>query len=713
MLCAACVWMFQEPSGKGTHHHSYDNLAKAAELGCKICIYLQLLRERLGPDEEAEKNHPITTYSFRRWGASFRAASQGAVKLQSPASWLNNPFQSRLDDMQLHISKPGPPPQWWQDFLETVSCDLMTEPWKVREDNFGTRPVSESTGDPSVMELGLEWLETCRNSHAQCEAVDETRQPGYYPSRLLDVGTLESNILRLLITEVEPPAQGHRYATLSHCWGNASFIQLTAENVASLNTEIPPECLPQSFTDAIITCRRLRIRYLWIDSLCILQSGPGSNEDWQFHVGAMNVIYANCVLNLSIAHASSPEQGAFVTRNPSYIKTTCVYAPLMEGISWRSNHVSAHKKKRAKKPWDPASCSLVTIFVSGYNNLDEPSEPFLHRDWAGCDFASSLSNQPLSKRGWVFQERLMAPRMLSFGKDRIYWQCDERVLNEYLPHGLPGSGDMYDLHPRPPFTLADTVLRKQPPPMLTKEKSAYLYKSWYLLVDYYSETDLTYPEKDKLAAIAAIAGRYDRIVPGKYCAGIFTEPDMLLGFLWVSPRVVIRAEAPIASFIGAAGIILDPERSPEYRAPTWSWASVDGRVKYNMLVNANKKRPWERWQTLASVEGVSIELREPRNPYGQVLSAEVVINGVLLRGFRLNKNLVRLGLIKPYVGLEELVGLCLLEIKQDIHFTLCGIVLLHIGSNTYQRKGHFWIYGPQDGSRLPIEDLEKATVKII
>ena len=37
------------------------------------------------------------------------------------------------------------------------------------------------------------------------------------------------------------------------------------------------------------------------------------------------------------------------------------------------------------------------------------------------------ANFPLFKRGWVFQERLLAPRVLHFGRQELWWECLERV----------------------------------------------------------------------------------------------------------------------------------------------------------------------------------------------------------------------------------------------------------------------------------------------
>ncbi|KAF1934192.1 uncharacterized protein M421DRAFT_88203 [Didymella exigua CBS 183.55] len=94
--------------------------------------------------------------------------------------------------------------------------------------------------------------QTCQTHHSWCRALDEQRQQNYFPSRILDVGTIQSGEIRLIITEIEPPDQDHRCTALSHCLGNnPSSIQLTTENATLLNSDIPPACLSQSFLDAV------------------------------------------------------------------------------------------------------------------------------------------------------------------------------------------------------------------------------------------------------------------------------------------------------------------------------------------------------------------------------------------------------------------------------------------------------------------------------
>ncbi|KAF1830317.1 heterokaryon incompatibility, partial [Decorospora gaudefroyi] len=83
-----------------------------------------------------------------------------------------------------------------------------------------------------------------------------------------------------------------QYATLSHCWGNAKALRLTAASFRDLSTGVAISELAKIFQDAIFTARSLGIGLLWIDSLCILQD---SEEDWQGESAVMSEIYRNGV----------------------------------------------------------------------------------------------------------------------------------------------------------------------------------------------------------------------------------------------------------------------------------------------------------------------------------------------------------------------------------------------------------------------------------
>jgi len=61
------------------------------------------------------------------------------------------------------------------------------------------------------------------------------------------------------------------YTCLSHCWGTAQFIQTTVDTLAQFKDTIAWDDLPKTFQDAIDVTHQLGIKYIWIDSLCILQ----------------------------------------------------------------------------------------------------------------------------------------------------------------------------------------------------------------------------------------------------------------------------------------------------------------------------------------------------------------------------------------------------------------------------------------------------------
>ncbi|CAI0651642.1 unnamed protein product [Colletotrichum noveboracense] len=70
--------------------------------------------------------------------------------------------------------------------------------------------------------------------------------------------------------------------------------------------------LSQTFRDAVITSRALGVRYLWIDSLYIIQD---SKYDWKFEVQRMCQYYTNSLMTISEVSSAGGEGGLFAT-NP-------------------------------------------------------------------------------------------------------------------------------------------------------------------------------------------------------------------------------------------------------------------------------------------------------------------------------------------------------------------------------------------------------------
>lgn len=224
------------------------------------------------------------------------------------------------------------------------------------------------------------WMNVCLTEHEQCK---KHTQPHWYPTRLLQLGELKIKV----ILPAEEDDLGP-YVALSYSWGsNPQFLRLTASNIQQLRTGIPYTDLPTAFQEAIQLIKCLSISYLWIDSLCIIQSGAGSTEDWCFEATRMQDIYSNCVLNISLSQAAHPMQ-------------SCLRESCLDAIP-------------------PFEIPTRKIF-SGNDNANR-SHIIVYRDY----YQYTLYEQPLGRRAWALQEWLLAQRVLSFGLGQVFWDCPQ------------------------------------------------------------------------------------------------------------------------------------------------------------------------------------------------------------------------------------------------------------------------------------------------
>lgn len=333
------------------------------------------------------------------------------------------------------------------------------------------------TSDPAVAKLVRSWLQNCCQTHKYC-CLDQ--DPAYRPPRLLHI---TPSGVRLVDGRQCPEGSG--WTTLSHCWGrNPTFLRLTASNLSSFQEGIPMRDLPRTFHDAVVLCECIGSQFLWIDSLCILQAGDGSKQDWLHHTNAMRAIYRNAQLNIAAEWAESSSAGLFKSRHPA-----CVDRPL---IMFRAGSL--------KGAWK------LTL---------------------DSEFGSPSSNAPLRKRGWVVQERMLSPRIVRFCSDFVRWQCRESLFHrsERYPDG------------HAPVATYPKVLRLPYPSVA--EKQALLtneaYRSFVDVAHLYSHTALTYPDLDKFPAFAGLAEHYSLLFKDQYIAG-FLKGHLPRALGWVRDR---------------------------------------------------------------------------------------------------------------------------------------------------------------------------------
>lgn len=253
-----------------------------------------------------------------------------------------------------------------------------------------------------------------------------------------------------LCEDAEVPV-GDRYITLSHCWGTLEHIRLTKSTLSSFKKKIAWESLSRTFQDAVVITRNLDVKWLWIDSLCIIQD---SLEDWTIESKNMQSIYANAFCNISAADAKDGTEGCFRSRNPLAIQ------PCKIMLDGKTRYV------RDSGSWD--------------SNIDLYS---------------------INSRAWVMQERLLSPRILYYTKDQIIWECREGLASEALPMILPRRNVSASLFNDLIYNWSSGDTERGP--ALSNDD---IRKAWNLLVSRYSRCLLT-RESDKLMALEGLTSR--------------------------------------------------------------------------------------------------------------------------------------------------------------------------------------------------------------
>ena len=279
--------------------------------------------------------------------------------------------------------------------------------------------------------------------------------------------------------------------------------------------------LPKTFQDAVYVTRKFGIQYLWIDSLCIIQD---SKEDWDLESSLMTFVYGGCLLNIAAASSNDCTGGIFQNRPPSYLG---------------SCFISVESQNDA--------------FMSYYQLWDKDIWP------------TEIETAKLNTRAWVMQERMLSPRTLAFGKTQVFWECRCKRASEEFPSEYPI--ELFEKRhrdfkqPRLQEKLKTHAVNHHADSRLGDDHIMRLSLAWHNLVMLYSRKDISF-EQDKLVAISGLADLFAQQMGTDYFAGLW-KSTLLKDLLWE-----VDADKSVRN------------RPLDYRAPSWSWASVKCPVKY-------------------------------------------------------------------------------------------------------------------------------------
>lgn len=242
-------------------------------------------------------------------------------------------------------------------------------------------------GGATHFTLLREWLRACDED---CECYKNHTQQRLLPTRVLDVGNQKDQ--KPLLHETADGEEG-RYIALSHRWGNPTETEKAkfctyACNIEERRRGIDFNSLPKTFRDAMTVARELGVRYLWIDSMCIIQpheNCPCESTDWVVESMKMEQYYSSAYCTVAADSAEGSNDGLFQTRRDR----RCVRLPNQE---------------------DPAVylCEVID------------------------DFDRDVDKGVLNQRGWVFQERALSCRTIHYTKTQTYWECGKRIRCETL-----------------------------------------------------------------------------------------------------------------------------------------------------------------------------------------------------------------------------------------------------------------------------------------
>lgn len=189
----------------------------------------------------------------------------------------------------------------------------------------------------------------------------------------------------------------------------------------------------------------------------------------------------------------------------------------------------------------------------------------------------------LGSRGWPLQENILSPRTLHIGAQQLFWSCQMSYCSEGSPvpddlvHGQNGGSIKLSF-----LTFTTELLRNSVDAELSR--TDYLLQSWYKIVSDYVKRSLSFTE-DLFPAIAAVAEEVHLQTGLSYRAGLW-EQDIHKSLLWYTNQ--------------------DGKLAPSYRAPSWSWASLDLRDTEDIYGIVNL---WDFETIESNIEHLEFHLR--------------------------------------------------------------------------------------------------------
>ncbi|KAI1482647.1 HET-domain-containing protein [Daldinia eschscholtzii] len=412
------------------------------------------------------------------------------------------------------------------------------------------------------------WISECIATHDFCDSSEIPQ----LPKRVVDVDS-DSKIIRL----VEPGDVRSKYLCLSHCWGLEQIITTTTETLGDRKKAIAWKELSKTFQDAIIITRALGFKFIWIDSLCIIQNDL---RDWEIESAKMASIYSNAQITIAATHSANGHGGLFSTHRDFQVS----------GRTPKGEDYYLYFRERIDHHLEVAD-----RYTMGH---------------------STATHHPLLTRAWVYQERMLSTRVVHFGWYEVFFECKADIECECEGIAFHGSSTAPIALMKVEHTHAlDDFDYGQ---LTEREVSYQLARLWRTMVCSYTALLLS-KSKDRLPAIGGLARDMASRRKLRYLAGLWEE-TLNDDLLW---RVMARKGKKF--------------RPHPPNAPTWSWASVETTVLYwdEILFShpegssiLEERPPYEHF---SRIERCEVE-RTSVDEFGSISHGVLIISGLLVKG---------------------------------------------------------------------------------
>jgi hypothetical protein len=377
------------------------------------------------------------------------------------------------------------------------------------------------------------WLSDC-TGHEKCNLdissggkIDNRNVP--LPARCIHVPSGDQGVHL-----EETSGKRGAYITLSHRWNEETEICKTKKGNYNFRLDGIFGGLPALFHNIFHVAKQLGIRYVWIDSLCIVQD---DKVDWEREAPKMSQYYQ--FSTLSVAGTEPSQEYGLFTQFPDD------YQP------W---------SRLARLPYRDASGRHCGWFYI-YKRKHEIHKQYEHE----------IKNSELLQRGWIVQEWILSRRILWFTPNGLYWECVSEPARTSF-------GEKLDKYHR----------NTQNIPLELKTSFDFSqgdsYDHWYRMVEMYAPTFLSKVAQDRMLALSSLAraiqGRLKHEnqsqkevsdqtnLAGAYCAGLWLQ-DIHRGLLWtmtsridVSPKLENAASWSWVPFLTN---VRWPERTRDYK----------------------------------------------------------------------------------------------------------------------------------------------------